>query len=1404
MLQEQVKEESFEDVSAPDPAPNARIIIKFFTLWFSSLAILVVIALLSNIEWARGRIETAFCQTFHRQVKLGRLSWSFGLDGLAIDSDRLEMKEQDGKSPFISSGPTEIGIAFLPLFQKRLVIKHLQFEHPEVWAVRLANKRWNFSDLVANGPEIHMVQVKDGLLHLRNVASEATSGSGLSWQSYDFTEVKFSATLPYRDRCWPLFLSCKIPLEGAGGNIRESKLRLSATGKGPFKDWSQNKYSIDLQLQNFDLSRFRPLYAGAAFLANLEDAAPLALASQLPQAQGLCDLHFKGEGIFSQGFTATASGIINDLKMGGFENKELQLAQAGATCSLLINPAVIVWKDLKLSLAEWQLESSGTLSDWQKETRSYEAKVGGKLNDLKGFFNKVISCFLPEQSTAAHKDYADSKLDKIGKAQSSGELAAGSATVELRLQGGKDEHTVATNIKAEGIPLSQLVDDKLGGEFVEALKLNPTAPIRGELSINPGKKLEVKDLEIPLEDSKIKLTGFMDSTSKRCEFNFEAANLSFDSFKKRIDQDNKLLKSLCASSSSKGKPYSLAGRLDLKGKYKFDGKKADVFVDSTLKGLKLAKPDGSAPLCSNIRGKIVYDNGIVQLKQVAGATANGGSGSRGGFIVNGSFSMQDESRTELDLHAHEISFVQLKEWIKRFGLKLPHPGLEGLTGNLHELSAHVCSADKLKTSFSISPADLLLDIPGRADEGTHQFHLSSGTISYARGEFSARDVTLSGHNGKLVASGTARGDLNDLKFVSANVKTDGFDIGDLQSLVKGRLSQDKSSLPEFMRPGKQTPLHGRVNGEINYTAQGNAAGINGVVGFHNVGGKFGRTLVPVEKLTGVVAISSDQLVIEDTTGQIGKSTFAVDGVIHDYATPNLSWQGQLRGQFYPEEVDTIMSNLGHGIALDSISPEALNLRVSGSGEKGSSSLTFRGKASPTYGLSLKTAFGIFHQPQGRPLNFFGGLSTNESDSQITLSNFQLTSGNEHILASGTFKWANEREEKPASLSFSLATPTPVKSATIFEIIAQDRSPEKLANAQIGGTSQLNLKVEGPVNDLVLSGSVALDKNSYPAVHIDNLTGKLEIPGWRFMKSGGADKGTSVAKLQLNTLSTGGLNLHDAAATLSLDAGKMIFKDFQANLSGGKLSISGFYNLDNQNYHADIKVSKLVVDEFVKDLIDHSGGVSGLADLNLSLDNTSDSPRSLSGSGQFSVYQGAFASFGKLQEKLNESNLLQQGIFGFNVNNLLQAMMPVKSGQFNEVSGRLTISHGDIYFDQLRFEGNNLRMRAAGKFDFISRHMDVDVAGDIPRVSSSIIPGAIGEMSRKVTLQRMFSIVTFKKLKDLPALPLLGDIANDDPRAFAFSVDTPTEPARLMTEAAEKSFKWLPNKPFASAHPVPGI
>ncbi|MBS1996715.1 MAG: hypothetical protein JSS86_10405, partial [Cyanobacteria bacterium SZAS LIN-2] len=87
---------------------------------------------------------------------------------------------------------------------------------------------------------------------------------------------------------------------------------------------------------------------------------------------------------------------------------------------------------------------------------------------------------------------------------------------------------------------------------------------------------------------------------------------------------------------------------------------------------------------------------------------------------------------------------------------------------------------------------------------------------------------------------------------------------------------------------------------------------------------------------------------------------------------------------------------------------------------------------------------------------------------------------------------------------------------------------------------------------------------------------------------------------------------------------------------------------------------------------------------------------------------------------------------------------------------------------------------------------------------SMVGGRFGNITRGITVSKLLSRITFGRLENLPALPLIGDIASDKPRTFSFKVDAPATDAKQITRTIEKSFKWLPNKQSASAHPVPGI
>jgi hypothetical protein len=54
------------------------------------------------------------------------------------------------------------------------------------------------------------------------------------------------------------------------------------------------------------------------------------------------------------------------------------------------------------------------------------------------------------------------------------------------------------------------------------------------------------------------------------------------------------------------------------------------------------------------------------------------------------------------------------------------------------------------------------------------------------------------------------------------------------------------------------------------------------------------------------------------------------------------------------------------------------------------------------------------------------------------------------------------------------------------------------------------------------------------------------------------------------------------------------------------------------------------------------------------------------------------------------------------------------------------------------------------------------------------------------------------------LPVLGAIATDKPRTFMFNVDSSLDNPKTIAKSIEKTFKWLANKPDATAHPVPGV
>ena len=131
---------------------------RFLLTWLSFIGMLAVLALLTDINWAKSFMQEQMAESLHRKVELGKLGWNLGLDGLAVETKSLSVSDPSG-APFLKSKHSEIGIAFLPLFKGRVIIRHVILHSRRSGPCARIRKTWNFTDLL-HGPEIHSSVVR--------------------------------------------------------------------------------------------------------------------------------------------------------------------------------------------------------------------------------------------------------------------------------------------------------------------------------------------------------------------------------------------------------------------------------------------------------------------------------------------------------------------------------------------------------------------------------------------------------------------------------------------------------------------------------------------------------------------------------------------------------------------------------------------------------------------------------------------------------------------------------------------------------------------------------------------------------------------------------------------------------------------------------------------------------------------------------------------------------------------------------------------------------------------------------------------------------------------------------------------------------------------------------------------
>src|SRR5229473_1877609 len=197
---------------------------------------------------ATGQLATAL----HRPVSVGKIR--FNPYRLKLDLDQLHIGERDSPHPFVDIGHLHVKVSWTSLFRLAPVVHEVTIERPAIHVVRIAEQRFNFSDLISTPAEkpspppsgkpfrfaVSNIQIHEGELRFDDkVLAEQHAIEHIR------LDVPFIANLPADV---DIFVQPLLQMVVDG-----SPLRLTGKAK-PFA--APPESVVDLNLHRLDLSRY--------------------------------------------------------------------------------------------------------------------------------------------------------------------------------------------------------------------------------------------------------------------------------------------------------------------------------------------------------------------------------------------------------------------------------------------------------------------------------------------------------------------------------------------------------------------------------------------------------------------------------------------------------------------------------------------------------------------------------------------------------------------------------------------------------------------------------------------------------------------------------------------------------------------------------------------------------------------------------------------------------------------------------------------------------------------------------------------------------------------------------------------------------------------------------------------
>ena len=188
-------------------------------------------------------------------------------------------------------------------------------------------------------------------------------------------------------------------------------------------------------------------------------------------------------------------------------------------------------------------------------------------------------------------------------------------------------------------------------------------------------------------------------------------------------------------------------------------------------------------------------------------------------------------------------------------------------------------------------------------------------------------------------------------------------------------------------------------------------------------------------------------------------------------------------------------------------------------------------------------------------------------------------------------------------------------------------------------------------------------------------------------------------------------------------------------------------------------------------------------------NTPQGIKNIKSEINFSIDNGKMPKLGSLEYLLRAGNLFKNGILGLSLNNIIEVLTPYKTGEFEKISGSLSIKDGEVEKLNILSQGKNLSLFLEGNYSILEKFAYIEIYGKLSQNISSAL-GALGNASINQFIATLTQVKRDKNLQDeklqekLYKIPPI-EIENPQPRYFKAKVL-----GDINKDNYIKSFNWI--------------